>query len=346
MRGLILVSFAASVWAAPARIQSATALAFGPAGVLFVGDSAAGAVVALDTGDRVPAVSSGSATIERIDGKIAALLGTKPSEILFHDVKVNPVSKNIYIAVSRGRGPDAVPVIVRADAGGRLQELNLTDLPNSRVELPGLPASPKARRGSRTLSITNLQYANGQVIVAGLSNEDFSSTLRVIPYPFLKAGRGSSIEIYHTSHFTYETNAPVRTMVPYTYGGEQFLLAAYTCTPLVRLRMSELADGAKITGDTVAELGRHSSPIDMILYNSRGQDYLLVANTLNGVLKLPLAGFDKLEPINEDGGDERQITTQRMGLRGVVQLDIYDETRAIMLIDAKTQLDLRSVPLP
>lgn len=350
MRGLLLIvlGLSGTLLAQSVKIESAEALAFGPPGILFVGDSLGGAVVAVDTGDRTLAENPPSILIEGIDQKIAALLGTKPSEVRFYDLKVNPLSKNIYIAVSRGRGPDAIPVILRSDAKGTITELDLAKLKGSRVELPGLPDSPGARRrqSSRTLAITDLQYSAGQLIVAGLSNEDFSSTLRVVPFPFVKADRGASVEIYHTSHFTYETNSPVRTMVPYTNNGEHYLLAAYTCTPLVKLRLSDLKDAAHITGETLAELGRHSSPIDMFLYNRRGQDFLLVANTLNGVFRLSLNGFDDFEAVTQDGGDDAQIPIQRLGLRGVVQMDAYDDTRALMMFDAKDRLDLRLVPLP
>jgi hypothetical protein len=333
---------------AAAHLESAETLAFGPPGILFVGDSQAGAVVALDTGDREPSRGIPGLSIQGIDQKAAALLGTRPSEIRFHDIKVNPLSKNVYLAVSRGRGPDAVPVILRVDSNGTLSALDLASLSSTLVDLPGLPASPVGRRRtSRALVITDLQYSAGQVVVAGLSNEDFSSTLRVVPYPFGAADRGSSIEIYHTSHFAYETNSPVRTMVPYSHGGEQFLLAAYTCTPLVKLRMSELKDGARITGETLAELGRHSSPIDMILYQRGGQDFLLVANTLHGVQRLSLSGFDGFEAVTPDGGNDAQIPVQRISsLRAAVQLDVYDDTRALAMFDLKDRLDLRLVPLP
>jgi hypothetical protein len=56
---------------------------------------------------------------------------------------------------------------------------------------------------------------DGQVLVAGLSNEEFSSSLRSIAYPFQQAGKAAGIEIYHGSHGRFETNAPVRTFVPY-----------------------------------------------------------------------------------------------------------------------------------
>ncbi len=236
-------------------------------------------------------------------------------------------------------------MIVRLDPVGRLSEVDFAATPSTRVALPGLTDSQARRR--RTLAITELRYSDGQLIVAGLSNEDFSSTLRVVPYPFSKANRGASVEIYHTSHFIYETDSPVRTMVPYSSGGEKYLLAAYTCTPLVKLRMSDLKDGAHVRGETLAELGRHSSPIDMILYKSRGEDFLLVANTLHGVVRMSLTGFDDFEAVNDEGGDDRQIPSQRISsLRGVVQLDAYDDSRALMMFDLKSRLDLRLVPLP
>ncbi len=345
MRQFGLLLFTCGSLFAQTKLDSAEVLAFGPAGILFVGDSLAGAITALDTGDRTPGAQTPAVSVQGIDQKIAALLGTKPGDVRINDLKVNPLSKNIYIAVSRGRGPDAIPAVVRINSAGILEEMNLAVLRSTRIELPGLRDSEARRR--RTLAITDLQYSDGKVIVAGLSNEDFSSTLRLVPYPFSKADRGAAVEIYHTSHFTYETDSPVRTMVPYEHGGERYLLAAYTCTPLVKLRMSDLKDAAHVRGETLAELGRHSSPIDMIQYRSRGEDYLLVANTLHGVVRLSLEGFDKFEAVNDDGGDDAQIPSQKIAsLRGVVQLDLYDDSRALALFDLKSRLDLRLIPLP
>ena len=38
-----------------------------------------------------------------IEGKIAAMLGADPRDVMIHDMAVNPMSKNIYLTVSRGR---------------------------------------------------------------------------------------------------------------------------------------------------------------------------------------------------------------------------------------------------
>src|SRR5687768_468844 len=94
-----------------ADLRSAGPLAFGPDGVLFVGDGMGASVFALDTGDRTAV--NGAAEVEGLNAKVAALLGTTPDQILINDVTVNPLSKRAYLTVSRGRGPAATPVIVR-----------------------------------------------------------------------------------------------------------------------------------------------------------------------------------------------------------------------------------------
>src|SRR5262245_37083118 len=69
------VSAAAALSPGKADLKSAGALTFGPDGVLFVGDSIGGAIVALDTADRTPAKTA-AINVEGLDQKIAALVGT------------------------------------------------------------------------------------------------------------------------------------------------------------------------------------------------------------------------------------------------------------------------------
>src|SRR5712691_6227679 len=111
MRFFILLTAALALYAAPgdglapgrAPLQSANALAFGPDGVPFVGDSLGGPVFALATGARVPERGTRTLELKGRDRRSAALLGTAADQILIYDTAVNPVSKNVYIGVSRGR---------------------------------------------------------------------------------------------------------------------------------------------------------------------------------------------------------------------------------------------------
>src|SRR5215468_1721608 len=220
-----------------AGLKSAGALAFGPDGVLYVGDSMGGAVVALQTDDRTPA--SAAVNVTGIDEKIAALVGVMPSDLLINDVAVNPISKNVYVSAARGRGPDASPVVVRVDASGKLTLLKLDSLKHESVNLSDVPdGNTSGRQNPRTQTITDMAYVNGNLMIAGMSNEEWSSALRSIPYPFKTANKGTQLQIWHASHGRYETQSPVRTFVPYTIDGKDYVLAAYTCTPLVKIPVS------------------------------------------------------------------------------------------------------------
>src|SRR5205085_699929 len=115
------------------------------------------------------------------------------------------------------------------------EEFGLRDVKFAKSELPN-PVAGKQRQEA----ITKIAYDDGRVFVAGLSNEDFSSQLRAIPFPFTEAGKGTSVEIYHGSHGRLETKSPVRTFALYKNKSDENLLAAYTCTPLVKIPVAEL----------------------------------------------------------------------------------------------------------
>ena len=218
-----------------AQIQSASQLAFGPDGILFIGNSLGGVVLAIDTEDTAPAASAVMLEVKGVNAQIAALLGTSQDQILVNDVQANPISGKVYLAVSRGRGPDAMPVILRVDGAGGITEFSLDNVLYSMVSLddaaeskPGLGRSPEGpiNADPRVETITDMSYVDGKVLVAGLSNQDFSSDLRSIPFPFPRAASGTGIRIWHSAHGRYETAAPVRTFVPYTIDNEQYILAS------------------------------------------------------------------------------------------------------------------------
>src|SRR5262249_51860199 len=112
----------ASLKAGTPDIKSAGPLAFGPAGVLFVGDRQRAAIFAIDSGDRTPS-PAGPFKVQGIDEKIAAMLGTEAKQIALNALAVNPASGKAYLSVSRGRGPDAASVIVRVDREGKIEEV-------------------------------------------------------------------------------------------------------------------------------------------------------------------------------------------------------------------------------
>lgn len=324
-------------------IKSAGALAFGTDGVLFVGDSQGSAIFAIDTGDNPAKPAEGAIKIEGLDGKIGSLLGIDSKQLLVNDLAVNPASGNAYLSVSRGRGPDAKPVILRVTRGdGKVEEVKLDDAKFAKIALP----NPNERQRQDT--VTDIAFVNGKLIIAGLSSEQFASKLRVVPFPSTEAGNGASVEIYHGAHGALETRAPVRTFVPYDISGETNILAAYQCTPLVRFPVSQLKPGEKIKGTTIAELGNRNRPLDMITYTKDGKDYLLLTNSSRGVMKIPTAGLEKIEGISSRISGTAGAKYETISdLKDVMQMDKLDNGHAILLTQtAGGPMNLTTIALP
>ena len=328
------------------QLKSAGPATFAPQGILLVGDTEGAAIYAIATGDKSAGSPSAPLAIDAIDRKIAGLLGTETKDILINDMAVNPETGSTFLTVSRGRGPDATPVILRVDSAGKLGEFSLDDVLYSQAPIPSAPESGRARREVTT----DLQFTGGQIIVAGLSNEEFASQLRVLPFPFQKAASGTSVEIWHAAHGRFETRSPIRTFAVFEVGGQPNVLAAYTCTPLVRFPLSDLKPGSKVKGTTIAELGNRNRPLDMIVYEKDGKDYLLMANSARGVMRVDVQKIDTTDGITDAvrGGGTAGLPYDTIeDLKGVVQLDKLDKDRALLLVQSESgSLSLRAVALP
>jgi hypothetical protein len=334
-------------------IKSISHLAFGPEGILFAADTKAAAIVAIATADTQAAAAQ-KIQLDGFTDKLAGLLGTKAADILIDSLAVNPISHKAYLAVSRGRGPTAIPVLVRVDSD-QLQVVSLDKVKFSRAELPDAPVDGVVGKDNRQSnprleSITDIAFFEDRVLIAGLSNEEFASTFRAIPFPFRAVDKGTSVEIYHGSHGRFETRAPIRTFVPFNVGNEPQLLAAYTCTPLVQLPLKNLVPGAKIRGKTIAELGNRNRPLNMIVYEKDGKEYLLLANSNRGVMKVNTDEIETVANINEpvQDGATRGLTFQTVtGWTGVEQLARLDVNNALVVrhTDSGSQV-LESLALP
>lgn len=321
-------------------------------GILFIADTKAAAIFAIATGDTKATGGSVIIKAEAINEKIAALVGTKSDQIIIEDLAVNPISRHAYLAISRGKGPDAVPLLVRVKGDGQPELVSLEKVKFSRAELPDPAADVMAGQGkkqqnSRLEAITDIAYVDGKLLVAGLSNEEFASTLRSIPFPFKNVNRGTSVEIYHGAHGAFETRAPVRTFVPYKVGEVQHLLAAYTCTPLVEFALDELKPGAKIKGKTIAEFGNRNRPIDIIVYQKDGKDFLLMANSARGVIKVAADQIGGAAPITSKVSDTQGLKFEKIDWAGITQLDRLDAKYAVVVrTGAGSALNLDTLALP
>lgn len=246
-------------------IASINSLSFGPQGILFIGDSDNASVYAIDTKDKASSDKSENIALEDFDVKVAAALGTTVKNIRITDMAVNPISKVPYFSVHTTNG---TPVLLKL-MGKELKNVSLKEVSYSEVSLRNSVAKDaKDRRGRalRRWAISDMKYHNGKVLVSGLSNKEFSSSFRSIPFPFTTKEDFATLEVYHAAHGRYETYAPIKTFTVTTIDKKEYLMASYTCTPLVLFPIDELKDGKHLKGRTIAELGAGNSPLDIISF--------------------------------------------------------------------------------
>ena len=328
-------------------IKSISALSFGPDGILFIGDSRSASVFAIDTKDKTVADKAANVDIKNIDVKIAASLGTEAKNIRIKDIAVNPLSKKIYCAVE---SMDGTPVLLMLE-GDKILPVSLKDIDFSTASIANVPAEDQKDNRGRSLResvISDLNYENGVVMLSGISNQEFSSTFRTIPFPFTDKQQQSSLEIFHAAHGKYETNSPIRTFTTATLNGKNYLVASYTCTPLVLFPIDELQPGKHVKGRTVGEFGAGNSPIDMITVKKGDNTYLVMANSSRPVMRVnyqKIATYEGslTEPIKESFSTAG-VDFVALPVVNVLQMDKLGDSKVLVLQrKANGDLDLSTL---
>ncbi len=343
------------------KIKSMSKLTFGPGGVLFLGDSKGAAVYAFDFKDNKKAEKSGAVNIKDIDQKIAALIGKDRADILIHDLAVNPISQNIYLTVSYGGknkeesdifDPNYIndaSLLMKVDSKGKINEVPLENVSYSQLTISSVFSSNVKFRSGRPKNLFTIRYLNfddGKLYISGLSNEEFSSTFRVAPFPFKGQHSTTGIEFFHGAHGKYETSSPINTFIKYKIDNTDHLLAAYSCTPLITVPLSQLQDGKKLRARTVAEIGPGSHPIDIRTYEKKGEEFILIANSRRGLIKMkPSDLAAQKKSINYPTSKAGVPYQTLIPGRHLKQLDNLNKDYVILLKHQKNQrgFDLESI---
>jgi len=358
------------------RFGSVGPIAFAPDGILFVADNVRAEIVAVELADdERTAVPT---EVENLDERLAAFLGCARDDVTIRDLDAHPLSRAVFLSVMRGAGDGALPLLIRVAGDGTLSEVERESVNYARTAIDhapavddkrsdqscgkyGLPAyhhlvAPGEPGGEdyelpdigitlrveaerlRDLTVTDLAFVDGELLLAGASSEEFVSTLRRIPFPFRETARASTLEIYHVNHGRYETYAPVRAFTPYAGGAG--ILATYTCTPIVHFPMKDLVGGARVLGRTVAELGGANTPIDMVSFTREDGEYVLVSNTRLPLLKIDSRDIDAQEGLTQHR-QPRGVPWQALPHEGVRLMAVADDL-VVMLQRDDSGLHLRS----
>ena len=271
-------------------VRSIGAMTFAPDGRLIVADWRSGALHALDL-PREPASDAGPFNVRGLEAALGAVDGAR---IKVTSVAWDAAGQRAIVGFDAGRGPDAPARLALVTRDGAVTVLDPSLLVVATQPIDGAPPEASVWRTTsvRTLTITDLKAHGGEILVAGVANSDFASTLRRIPYPFDGRAAVARVEMYHAVHNQIETRAPIRAMAPVLLDGVHHLLAAYTCTPLVTVPMTRLKDGAKVRATTIAELGFGNTPLSItpfeIVYQGQRSDWVIVANAAKAADLIPL----------------------------------------------------------
>ncbi|MEO1178539.1 MAG: hypothetical protein AAFV87_15655 [Pseudomonadota bacterium] len=261
-------------------------LEFGPENTLFVADAARGVIHAykLPKAGAAPETEAAFNLLD-VDALVAEALGAE-GRIVYGDLSVHPVSRKAYVSLTATIDGAETGAVVSISREGDVESIDLEALASTSFAIEDtadqavtfwrdIPAP--------TLTVTDLDFVNGELFVSGVSTGEFASTLRRVPYPFAADATASSIEIYHAAHNQNEPRAPIRAMTVVDLDGVSTVVAAYTCTPLVTIPVEALKDGAHVTGKTIAELGYGNTPLDVISFSAANMQgevsrYVLVVN--------------------------------------------------------------------
>src|SRR5215510_4926914 len=315
---LLLVAIACCIGAASnasgADIKSISRLAAGPENVLFVADWKTARVHAITLPGATQKPAGTAFNVLDLEDLLSRQVGG--ARVTVEDMVVRPGTAEVYVAVSYGVAKTPALIVVTSDQ--RARRVDLKAAKSTSVVLRDAPTSNYKfwnETPERSFTVTDMKWRDGELFIAGLSNQDFASTLRRVHYPFDSKQSVTSVEIYHTGHNLIETRAPIRAMSFATLGGKRYLVAAYNCTPIVLLPLDELKDGAHIRGKTIAELGYGNTPAGLIAYTKIGQgksaDFMMLVNFERGASVIPVSeleaasvrpGIEKVVPYGQIAG--------------------------------------------
>ena len=326
--------------ASAADIKSISRLAAGPGNVLFVADWKSARVHALTLPPAAQEPAGTAFNILDLEDLLSRQVGG--AKVTVQDMVVRPGTAEVYIAVSYGAAKAPALIVVSSDQ--RARRVNLKAAKSTSIALRDAPTSDYKfwrETPERSFTVTDMKWRDGELFIAGLSNQNFASTLRRIKYPFDSRQSIMSVEIYHTGHNLIETRAPIRAMSFATLGGKPYLVAAYTCTPIVLIPLDELKDGVHIRGKTIAELGYGNTPADLIAYTKKTEqgkteDFLMLVNFERGSSIIPVSeleaasarpGIETLVPFGQIVG----LDVVSAPLVGTMRLDNLDEKSFIVV---------------
>jgi hypothetical protein len=317
--------------------QAVNVIKFGDAKTLFVGDSKSATLYAYNIASSENATAQQGYNIHDLSQKIATFAKISPLDILIRDLAINPTNKEAYIAFDTKTKSGYFSQIIIVNQSGEIRAFDLRKTTHTEVKLTDAPTSDFKywdKTPMRSFTFTDIDLHKGKVYISGMSNAEFSSALRMVDFPFNDSKVSTtSVEIFHAVHGQMETRAPIQTLTFVTLEDEDYILAAYTFTPLVLIPVKDLKDGAHIVGKTIAEMGYGNTPIDIIKFKSAAMDKvpyegIILSNKNKSAQFIDLNDIkesNKAASIGYAGIGEAGTARTTLPLTNLLQLDDQDD---------------------
>lgn len=337
------------------EIKSIEAVSFGP-GVLLIGDGRGSQVVAV----KVPQMAKqswGSTDIANIKDKLADKLGTNGKAIEILKLAVEPQSQTPFLLVRKNATKE--DVLVTLESGGNVGLFNLDNVEYAAVSLAG-------EKGAVS-KITDIAWSPKGILVSAQASDTFPVKIIVVPAPVNHGAKESIVgtETFHVAHSRWETAAPIRSVLSYEEGGKNYILGAFTCTPIVKYPLDKLDPKVAIKGESMIEIGSGNQPLDMFRYEKDGKSYILmsmfrfhhakapVGPLPNWTVKVDQAVLSDASKVNENavrrvgGKNATDLATVAEAYHGTLHMDRLDNARAMVVkTDGKDGVNLTILNLP
>ncbi len=253
------------------QLGSADRLAFGPQGVLLIGDGPKDRILAVATEDNDPTNSPRYLVprIRNISLKIRDIFGPGNGQIEVTDIAVHPISHRIYISLARVETNESA--VVKVEPDGKFSRLELESLSWGEIKVPKMGAVGTVFR--------DLVWKDNTLIASTVEDSWSPSRVFTMQGPINESSSGALTQThsYHRSHRRWETEAPIDAMLAFEFNGKPHLAATYSCAPIVRFSVEGLMQGeARTTGETPFDLGPGKQVLEMIEYEKDGKGYMLI----------------------------------------------------------------------